>query len=170
MYQPQRIDRRSFLRQAAGTGLIAPAFIKSLISAPPSGKLRLASFGADGMAYETLDAICAHPNATLAFVAEVAEIRTGKVKKKYPAAKVHKNWAEMLDKERKNIDMACVATPDHMHAPTAMTAMRLGILVYVQKPLTHDIYETRKLTEMAAKSKLVAQMGLQRHTPAHHQT
>jgi hypothetical protein len=170
MDQPQRIDRRSFFKRAAGAGLIAPAFVKNLISAPPSGKLRLASFGANGMAYETLDAICAHPNATLAFVAEVDATRMDKVQKKYPDAKAYKDWREMLHKEHKNIDMACVATPDHMHAPIAMTAMRLGIPVYVQKPLTHDIYETRKLTEMAAKSKLVTQMGIQRHSSAEYKS
>jgi hypothetical protein len=170
MEQSQRIDRRSFFKRAAGAGLIAPAFVKNLISAPPSDKLRLASFGANGMAYETLDAICAHPNATLAAVAEVDQTRTDKVQKKYPDAKLYGNWREMLEKERKNIDMACVATPDHMHAPIAMTAMRMGIPVYVQKPLTHDIYETRKLKEMADKRKLVTQMGIQRHSCAEYKT
>lgn len=170
MEQPGRIGRRSFLQRAAGAAWIAPAFVKNLISAPPSGKLRLASFGANGMAYETLDAICAHPNVTLLVVAEVDDTRTDKVKKKYPDAKIYRNWRELLDKERKNIDMACVATPDHMHAPIAMTAMRMKIPVYVQKPLTHDIYETRKLKLMADKSKLVTQMGIQRHSSAEYKT
>ncbi|MGD0497965.1 MAG: Gfo/Idh/MocA family oxidoreductase [Bryobacteraceae bacterium] len=162
--------RRSFLKQAAGAGLAAPAFIRNLISAPPSGRLRLASFGANGMAWETLDAIATHPNVTLMCVAEVDSTRLDKVKKKYVEARTYPDWRDMLAKERKNIDIACVATPDHMHAPIAMTAMAMGIHVYVQKPLTHDIYETRRLTEFARSKKLVTQMGIQRHSVSEYKT
>src|ERR1039458_10869704 len=116
MDQPQRIDRRSFLRQAAGTGLIAPAFVKNLISAPPSGKLRLASFGANGMAWDTLDAICAHPNVTLAAVAEVDKTRTDKVQKKYPDAKLYQDWRAMIDRsEERRVGKECRSrwSPQH---------------------------------------------------------
>jgi predicted dehydrogenase len=150
--------------------MLAPAFVKNLISAPPSGKLRLASFGADGMAWETLIAIARHPNAMLGCVAEVDSTRLAKVKNGYPDAKTYSDWRHMLATERKNIDIACVATPDHMHAAIAMTAMRMGIPVYVQKPLTHDLYETRKLTEFARKKNLVTQMGIQRHSSSEYQT
>jgi predicted dehydrogenase len=76
----------------------------------------------------------------------------------------------MLKMEKKNIDIACIGTPDHMHAPMAMSAMREGIHVYVQKPLAHDIYEIRKLTEYARKKKLVSQMGIQVHSSREYQT
>ena len=67
----------------------------------------------------------------------------------------------MLDKEKNNIDAVSVSTPDHMHAVAALAAMQLGKHVYVQKPLTHDIYEARMLTEAAKKYKVVTQMGNQ---------
>jgi len=67
----------------------------------------------------------------------------------------------MLDKEHKNIDAVSVSTPDHNHAVQAMAAMQLGKHVYVQKPLTHDIFEARMLTEAAKKYKVVTQMGNQ---------
>jgi predicted dehydrogenase len=51
-----------------------------------------------------------------------------------------------------------------MHAPIGMSAMRRGLHMYGQKPLTHDIYETRKLTEFAREKKLVTQMGIQIHS------
>ncbi len=162
-------NRRGFLK-TAGTALLAPAFVRNLISAPPSGKLRLAAFGADGMAWETLDAIAAHANVTLLSVVDVDSARLEKVTKKYPEARRYSDWRKMLDAEAGKIDIACVATPDHMHAPIAMTCMRRGIHVYVQKPLTHDLYETRKLTEFARKKKLVTQMGIQRHSAAEYKT
>mgnify|MGYP002822133190 CR=1 FL=1 len=67
-------------------------------------------------------------------------------------------------KEADKIDAVSVSTPDHAHAVQAMAAMQLGKHVYVQKPLTHDIYEARKLTEAAKKYKVVTQMGIQGHT------
>ena len=48
-----------------------------------------------------------------------------------------------------------------MHAPMAMSAMQLGLHAYVQKPLAHDLYEVRRLTEIAREKKLVTQMGIQ---------
>ena len=61
------MNRRTFLKTSAA----APFFIRNLISAPPSGKLRLAAFGASNMAYVTLQQIARNPNVTLAAVAEV---------------------------------------------------------------------------------------------------
>ncbi|MBI4874369.1 MAG: Gfo/Idh/MocA family oxidoreductase [Acidobacteria bacterium] len=148
-----QINRRSFLMQAA------PILLRR-------DKLRLASFGGGGMAWVTLDGIASHPNVTLAAVADVDSAQLARVKKKYPEARVYEDWRRMLDQERKNLDLACVGTPDHMHAPMAMSALHLGLPVYVQKPLAHDIYEVRKLTEMARKRKLVTQMGIQRHSSA----
>ena len=67
----------------------------------------------------------------------------------------------MLDKEKNNIDAVSVSTPDNTHAVATLAAMQLGKHVYVQKPLTHDIYEARILTEAAKKYKVVTQMGNQ---------
>lgn len=122
------------------------------------------------MAYATLDGIAAHPKVTLQCVAEVDATRVDRTSRKYPKAKVYQDWREMLDKERRNIDIACVGTPDHMHAPMAMSAMQRGYHVYCQKPLTHDIYEARKLKEMAGKKRLATQMGIQIHSATEYRT
>src|ERR1051325_8087341 len=157
---PELMNRRSFVTQAIG----APFFVRHLLSAPPGGTLRLASFGGDGMAWSTLDGIATHPKVTLACVAEVDSTRIARVKRKYPNAKIYSDWRQMLAEQRHGIDIACVGTPDHMHAPMAMSCVRQGIHVYVQKPLTHDLHEARRLTEMARKKKLVTQMGIQVHS------
>lgn len=67
----------------------------------------------------------------------------------------------MLDKEHKGIDAVSVSTPDHTHAVAAMAAMQRGKHVYVQKPLTHSIFEARTLADAAKKYKVVTQMGNQ---------
>ncbi len=170
MNPARRTDRRFFLKKAVAVGAVAPAFVRNLISSPPANRVRLASFGADGMAYSTLDGIATHPDVALVSVAEVDSSRVDKVKKRYPAARIHVDWRRMLDKERKNLDAVCVGTPDHMHAPMAMRAMDAGLHVYVQKPLTHDIYEARRLTETARQKNVVSQMGIQRHSSAEYKT
>src|SRR3954447_22152416 len=94
------IDRRSFLRQSGAGGLAAPFFVRELLSKPPSGTLRLASFGAAGMAFGTLDGIATHPKVKLTCVAEVDAARLDHVKAKYPEARVYQDWREMLRKEK----------------------------------------------------------------------
>jgi predicted dehydrogenase len=153
-------DRRLFLRSA----LSAPFFVREMLSKPPSSTLRLASFGANGMAWSTLDGIASHPKMKLICVAEVDSNRLDKVKAKYPEAHLYQDWREMLRKERGQIDAACVGTPDHMHAPQAISSMRAGLPVYVQKPLAHDIHEVRTLMKMARSKNLATQMGIQIHS------
>jgi predicted dehydrogenase len=150
------MDRRSFLA--------APFFVREMLSKAPSSTLRLGAFGASGMAFSTLDGIAAHPKVKLVCVAEVDAARLDKVKSKYPDARVYQDWREMLRKERGQIDAASVGTPDHMHAPQAVSAMRMGLPVYVQKPLAHDIHEVRTLMKMARSKKLSTQMGIQIHS------
>src|SRR5689334_6183217 len=164
------IDRRSFLQQAAAGSAAAPAFLRNLLSAPRNSTLRLASFGAAGMAYATLDGVATHPRVSVSCVAEVDSSRLDRLKKKYPDAKVYEDWRRMLDEQHKELDIACIGTPDHMHAPAAMSAMQLGFHVYVQKPLTQNIYEARRLAETARKKKLVTQMGIQRHSSSEYRT
>lgn len=81
--------------------------------------------------------------------------------KAHPKAKFYEDYREMLEKENNNIDAVSVSTPDHNHAVQALTAMKMGKHVYVQKPLTHTIHEARVLTQAAEKYKLVTQMGNQ---------
>lgn len=170
MQKSTNLGRRQFLANSGRALIAAPFFVRNLMSAPPSGKLRLAAFGGGGMAYVTLQQTARHKNVTLACVAEVDSTRLTRVNKEFPDAKIYEDWREMLHRERKNIDIACVGTPDHMHAPQAMASMREGLSVYVQKPLAHDIYEVRKLTEFARKKNLVSQMGIQVHSSAEYNT
>jgi predicted dehydrogenase len=158
------MHRRAFLNSLGAAALAAPFVTSNLLARSPLETVRHASFGAGGMALSDLSAISSHPNVKLTCVADVDLARTAEVKKKFPDVKVYQDWRELLDKEHKNLDSVNVSTPDHMHASIGMSALQLGLPVYGQKPLTHDIYETRKLTEFAQSKKLVTQMGIQIHS------
>src|SRR5690606_1903206 len=142
-----------------GTATMAAPFIaRDLRAAAPSGILRHASFGAAGMAANDIQALCSNPFVKLVAVADVDLTRAEKLKQEYPDIRIYQDWRQLLDKEERNIDSVNVSTPDHMHAPIALSAMQLGKHCYCQKPLAHDIHETRVLTEFARKKNLVTQM------------
>ncbi len=164
MNSPAQFPRRAFIKSFGAAGIFAPFITRNLLSAPPSRRLRHASFGSAGMAWSDIQAICSNPFVQLVAVAEVDLGRIKQLKENFPNVKVYQDWRELLDKEARNIDSVNVSTPDHMHAPIAVSAMQLGKHVYCQKPLTHSIHETRVLTELARQKKLVTQMGIQIHS------
>lgn len=164
MSTPHAINRRTFLKAAGAAGLVAPFVTRNLMAQSPSRVLRHASFGASGMAWSDIQAICSNPFVKLVAVAEVDLTKLEAVKAAHPEVRVYQDWRQLLDKEQNNIDSVNVSTPDHMHAPIALSAMQLGKHCYCQKPLTHDIYETRVLTTFAREKKLVTQMGIQIHS------
>ncbi|MBL9210494.1 MAG: Gfo/Idh/MocA family oxidoreductase, partial [Opitutaceae bacterium] len=157
-------SRRRFLRTVGTAAVAAPFIARSLRAAAPSGILRHASFGSAGMAWADVQSIMTNPFMKLVAVAEVDTARAKQLKETFPEVKVYQDWRQMLDKEGKNIDTVNVSTPDHMHAPMAMSAMQLGKHVYCQKPLAHDIHEVRMLTNYAREKRLVTQMGIQIHS------
>jgi Oxidoreductase family, NAD-binding Rossmann fold/Oxidoreductase family, C-terminal alpha/beta domain len=159
-------SRREFIRRAAITaaGLWAAPYVTSgLRAASPNEILTHASFGSSGMARSDIEGLTRGGRARLVAVADVDLTKARALKKEFPDIKIYQDWRELLDKE-KSIDSVNVTVPDHMHAPMAMAAMQLGKHVYCQKPLTHDIYEARRLTEFARQKKLVTQMGIQIHS------
>jgi hypothetical protein len=86
------------------------------------------------------------------------------LKAAYDKATRYKDYRVMFDTQ-KDIDAVLIATPDHHHAVAARMAMERGLHVYVQKPLTYSVEESRKLGAMAAADpKLVTQMGNQGHS------
>jgi predicted dehydrogenase len=161
-------SRRSFIKTLGAAAFAAPFIASGLLAQPPSRTLRHASFGASGMAWSDLTQISKCANVEIVAVCDVDLNRTLEARKLFPRAKIYQDWRELLDQESKNIDSVNVSTPDHMHAPIAVSAMQLGKHVYGQKPLAHDIYEVRRMTELAHKKKLVTQMGIQVHSSAYY--
>jgi predicted dehydrogenase len=136
-------------RHVLGQGFVAP-----------SDKLNIAVIGGGGKGYS--DAVNTWNNGANNIVAicDVDWNRANKAFEKFPLAKRYKDYRKLFD-ELKDIDAVTISTPDHTHAVIAMAAIKSGKHVYVQKPLTHSIYEARMLTEAANKYKVVTQMGNQ---------
>lgn len=158
-------NRRDFIKT---TAIAAAAFMivpRHVLGGPgylaPSDRLLVAGIGVGGKGQSDLDMFYKSGKADIAFLCDVDDRRAANSVKAFPKAKYYKDWREMLDKEHKNFDAVSVSTPDHNHAIQALAAMQLGKHVYVQKPLTHDIYEARILTAAAKKYKVVTQMGNQ---------
>ena len=158
------LSRSYFMKTVAGAMLASPFIAKNLHAAEPSKVLRHASFGASGQAWNDLEAIMSNPFVELVAVADVDLSKVAKVKQMYPNARIYQDYRQLLDKEGNNIDSVNVSVPDHMHAPIAYAAMQLGKHVYCEKPLAHDIYETRILANYAKEKKVITQMGIQIHS------
>ncbi len=157
------MKRRDFLQKsaaAAGSFMIVPRHVLGKGFTPPSDQLNIAGIGGGGKG--DVDITCSWNNGknNIAAICDVDWTKSKRMMEKFPNAKRYRDFREMLDKE-KDIDAVTITTPDHTHAVIAVAAMQLGKHVYVQKPLTHNIFETRTLTEMARTNKIVTQMGNQ---------
>lgn len=153
--------RRRFLTQVASGVAAAPFVTSGLMAASPNGKLNHASFGASGKAWSDIASMASHPKFNLVAVADVDTRTFGRIKKKYPNARLYQDWRELLEKEGNGLDSVNVSTPDHMHAPIAMTAMAMGKHIYGQKPLAHNIEECRAMMLRAREKEVITQMGIQ---------
>ena len=158
-------SRRNFIKHAAVAAagfMIVPRHVlggKGFVA--PSDKLLIAGIGAGGKGESDIFNCYKSGKAEIAFLCDVDDKRAANSVNRFPKAKYYRDWRELFDKEAKNFDAVTVSTPDHNHAITTLAAMQLGKHVYVQKPLTHDIYEARVLTDAAKRYKVVTQMGNQ---------
>jgi predicted dehydrogenase len=156
--------RRRFLRAAAlaGSGLlVVPRHVLGRGHVAPSDQLVIAGIGVGGKGQDDLKNFAASGKARITALCDVDDRQAVESVQRFPTAHYYKDFREMLDKEYKHIDAVSVSTPDNTHAIAAMAAMQLGKHVYVQKPLTHDIFEARMLTQAALKYRVVTQMGNQ---------
>ncbi|QGJ71539.1 Glucose--fructose oxidoreductase [Planctomycetales bacterium 10988] len=161
----QNTSRRNFVKTAVASSFAAPwlGWKSTANAGNPSDHIRFVCFGANGRAWKNIQEMTKQvPNAKLVAVADVDLSRTNHVKEHHPDAKIFQDWRQLLDKEENNFDAAIVATPDHMHAPIAMSTMQLGKHTYLEKPLTRTLHECRVLHDFAVEHpKLATQMGNQ---------
>ncbi len=126
----------------------------------PSEKLNIAGIGIGGMGAGNLANLRSENIVALCDVDFEYAVKTAK---QYPNARTHKDYRVMLE-QQKDIDAVVIATPDHTHALIAAAAMRAGKHVYCQKPLAHNVYESRVLGKIAKETGVATQLGIQGHS------
>ncbi len=155
--------RRHWLRNTvyAGVGIWA---LKGRLAWPqaeaPNERLNIAGIGVGGRGADNVHG-CNSEN--IVALCDVDEKRAGPTFEKYPQAKRYRDFRKLFDEMADKIDAVVISTPDHTHAAPAAQALRLGKHVYCEKPLTHSVYETRVLTQLATEKKLATQLGTQIH-------
>ncbi len=162
MKKQYNFTRRSFLATtataAAGFSIVPSNVIAGLGHKAPSDKLNIAGVGIGGMGRGNLRNM---KSENIVALCDVDWAHSQKCFDDFPKAQKFKDWRIMYDEIGKDIDAVLVATADHSHAIVAAHAMTLGKHVYVQKPLTHTVYESRLLTKLADKYKVATSMGNQ---------
>jgi predicted dehydrogenase len=159
-----RLTRRRFLQAAAVAGASAgffPGAAAALDKKPAANdRLHVGVIGVAGQGGRDWRQVAAGGAEIVAWC-DVDERRTGTARKTFPKASFDVDFRKLLD--RKGLDAVIVATPDHTHAVATVAALKAGLHVYCEKPLTHDVYEARVVAKTAAKHKRVTQMGTQIH-------
>ena len=183
------ITRRQFLaRSATATAafsLVPRHVLGGARFVPPSEKVNLAIIGCGGQGRTNSRALFHLPDVQITAVADPQESFSlegfyyrgvggrkpvkAEIEKHYSAKTPNHRVAEyedfrvMLEKE-KGIDAVLCATPDHQHAYVCVTAMRLGKHAYCEKPLTHNIWESRLVARVAKETGVATQLGNQGHS------
>ncbi len=158
------MNKRDFLKNSALISGISvlPSW---LWSSKPKNKLRTAQVGVGGMqGLFDIKSIASHKSVEVVALCDVDDVELKTAKKVFPNAKTFKDYRKMLDEIGESIDAISVCTPDHSHAPISIMAMKKGIPVYCQKPLTHNVSESREMLRLAKEKNLVTQMGIQVHS------
>ncbi len=172
-----RFPRRKFLKQAVGAigaaAVVERFGVPALLADPtPNSRINVAVIGCANQGSISVNEIARLGERFVAF-ADIDPRQFGKAKKllteSWPEVKFGSiaqffDYRQMLDKVHKQIDAVFICIPDHHHAVAALTAMKLGKSVYVEKPLAHSIGECRILAAAAKKYGVTTQLGNQGHS------
>ncbi len=160
---PSHVQRRDFLKSTAALGAgywLGTSGVIARGAESPNEKLNLALIGIGGQGGDNLNGVS---NQNIVALCDVDESRGGKGFEQFPRAKRFHDFRKLFDEVEKQIDAVVISTPDHTHFHPTYWAFERGKHVYLEKPLAHNVWEVRKLTDMAREKKLATQLGVQRH-------
>lgn len=157
-------NRRQFIQKSSTVGagyFVAAGATSTGLSRSANATLNVACIGVGGKG----GGDSTHA-AMFGKVVAICDVDRGTLEKKgasqgFKEAERFTDYRELFAKYGKNIDIVTVSTPDHMHGPITLEAMRLGASCYTQKPLTRTIYEARLLATVAKETGACTQMGNQ---------
>lgn len=161
-------SRREFLEKsifATATMALAPrVFAADTDAKPADQKLRVAVVGIKGRGGSHIAGFGSRPDCEIAAFVDVDEAilnnRADEIEKK--TGKRPTLYSDMRKCfEDKSIDIVSIATPNHWHSLAAIWAIQAGKDVYVEKPVSHNVSEGRRVVEAARKYKKIVQTGTQ---------
>ncbi len=172
------MSRRTFLKAgtaAAAAMAMTPGEIlaKNAKKNPKgmSGKLKILGVGIGGRGHAVLNGCCKKNDKELYDDVEVIGLADvdwnyakgvmDEYKGYYPNCKMYNDYKVMFAELLEQADAVICATADHTHAIICAEALAAGKHVYCEKPLTRTVYESRLLTQLAAKANVATQMGNQ---------
>ncbi|MFD0863017.1 Gfo/Idh/MocA family protein [Sungkyunkwania multivorans] len=158
------MKRRSFIKKtaiASSAFTIVPSFVLGGRHIAPSDTLYMAAIGVGGRGGGVVRELFETGKVKFVALCDVDDSRAKQSFEKYPKAKKYTDYRKVYDNHVKEIDAFTVATPDHTHAIISLPFMRAKKHAYVEKPLTHNIYEARLMTKVAEEHGITTQMGNQ---------
>lgn len=157
------INRRQFVAASAGALAAAPGFLRAQ-DAP--NRLNIAIIGCGGRGAANLRSV---GSENIVALCDVNSRVIDAAAQRYPRARRYTDFRRLFDRQR-DFDAVVVSTCEHTHAFATMLALRHNKHVYCEKPLTHNIWEARQVRELAGRTRVATQMGIQIHaTENYHQ-
>ncbi len=157
----KQVSRRGFLKTsalAAGGVWLAPRFAIGNPGADANGKLNIAQVGCGSRGFADVKAMRAE---NIVALCDVDQTVLDRCLPTFPGARTFQDFRKMFDEMGSEIDAVSISTPDHTHFAVAYVALQLGKPIFVQKPLTHDLWELRTLCDLAKERGVVTCMGNQ---------
>ena len=171
--------RRDFLKRSAlGAGALALGPTNHLQaddkpqSKSPNEKLGVAVVGVGGRGSSHLDAYAKRDDTEILYVCDCDE-QTGYKKAESVGKRQGREPGFVKDfrgiLENPAVDIITTATPNHWHSLVAILALQAGKHVYVEKPVSHNVWEGRQIVHWARKMNRLCQCGTQsRSSPSLH--
>src|SRR5436190_16558416 len=161
---PSQLTRRSFLTRTAlaGAALSLPARVRA--QAPGANSdIRIGVIGFNGRGQSHISAYLGMKGVRIVALcdvdANVLEKGVKQLQGKNLEVKAFKDMRQMLDSGE--VDAVSIATPNHWHSLAAIWGIQAGKDVYVEKPVSHNVWEGRQLVKAADKYQRIVQMGVQ---------
>ena len=167
----EKIDRRNFIGKAGGaaaTAAITAPFVSSAFAArKPSDTVNVAIIGIRGRGMGHAKNYAKMPNVNVKVLCDPDEnLFAERVKEieeiQGTAPETEKDMRKVFD--RKDIDAVSVANQNHWHSLTSIWACQAGKDVYLEKPISHNIWESRQAVKAARKYDRIVQVGTQRRS------
>lgn len=150
--------RRSFL---ATTALSVTAASTSKVLGA-NDRIRIGMIGLGGRGSGSASWFNGIDGVEIAYLCDADQKMVDRAKQKYPEAKSTLNLRDVI--EDKDIDAVVVSNCNHWHVLASIWACQAGKDVYVEKPISHNIWEGRKLVEAARKYNRIVQGGTQQRS------